>query len=118
MNASISIDNLSKSYDGGKTFALDKLSLRVQPGEVYGFLGANGAGKSTTIRLLLNFIQPTNGSAQIMGLDSVADTVAAKRHIGYLSGDVALWPKVTGNELFAYLSKLQQIQLEIIPQYN
>jgi len=108
MNASISIDNLSKSYDGGKTFALDKLSLRVQPGEVYGFLGANGAGKSTTIRLLLNFIQPTNGSAQIMGLDSVADTVAAKRHIGYLSGDVALWPKVTGNELFAYLSKLQQ----------
>lgn len=108
MNASISIDSLSKSYDGGKTLALNKLSLQVQPGEVYGFLGANGAGKSTTIRLLLNFIQPSGGSAQIMGLDCVKDSVAAKRHIGYLSGDVALWPKVTGTELFAYLSKLQQ----------
>lgn len=107
MSANISIDKLSKSYDGGKTFALDKLTLHVQPGEVYGFLGANGAGKSTTIRLLLNFIQPTSGDANIMGKDIVSESVAVKRHVGYLSGEVALWPKVTGHELFAYLSKLQ-----------
>jgi ABC-2 type transport system ATP-binding protein len=69
MNTSISISELSKVYPGTTVAALDKLSLEVAPGEVYGFLGANGAGKSTTIRLLLNFLQPTAGSASVMGLD-------------------------------------------------
>lgn len=104
---SIAINNLTKVYEGSRVAALDDLSLQVRPGEVYGFLGANGAGKSTTIRLLLNFIQPTSGKAQIMGKDIVADTVDVKKHVGYLAGDVVLWPKVTGNELFAYLIKLQ-----------
>jgi ABC-2 type transport system ATP-binding protein len=104
---SIDIKNLSKIYAGNSAPALDKLTLQVHPGEVYGFLGANGAGKSTTIRLLLNFIQPTKGTATIMGKDIVRDTVAVKKYVGYLAGDVALWPKVTGNELFAYLMKLQ-----------
>jgi ABC-2 type transport system ATP-binding protein len=107
MAASITIINLSKIYSSASTPALDTLSLQVQPGEVYGFLGANGAGKSTAIRLLLNFIQPSSGTATIMGKDIVADNVAVKKHVGYLSGDVALWPKVTGNEMFAYLMKLQ-----------
>lgn len=107
VSASISIKDLSKSYDGGKTFALDKLTLHVNPGEVYGFLGANGAGKSTTIRLLLNFIQPTSGDGWIVDKHIVKDSVGVKRHIGYLSGEVALWPKVTAHELFTYLSKLQ-----------
>ncbi len=108
MNSGIVIRKLSKTYKGSRTPALDKLSLSVRAGEVYGFLGANGAGKTTTIRLLMNFIEPTGGRARIMGLDSAADSVSIKRHVGYLSGDVALWPKVTGNELFAYLSRLQQ----------
>ena len=104
----IVIRKLSKTYLHNRTPALDKLTLTVKPGEVYGFLGANGAGKSTTIRLLLNFLQPTKGHASIAGLDIVKDAVAVKRHVGYLSGEVALWSKVTGNELFAYLAKLQQ----------
>ncbi|MFZ1249132.1 MAG: ABC transporter ATP-binding protein [Candidatus Saccharimonadales bacterium] len=107
MAASIDIKHLTKVYAGAKTPSLDKLSLHVNPGEVYGFLGANGAGKSTTIRLLLNFIQPSSGTAKIMGLDVVQDSVSVKKQVGYLAGDVALWPKVTGNELFAYLMKLQ-----------
>lgn len=107
MGASIDIKNLTKVYASSKIAALDKLTLQVQPGEVYGFLGANGAGKSTTIRLLLNFIQPTSGYAHIMGSDIVADNVEVKKHVGYLAGDVALWPKVTGNEMFSYLMKLQ-----------
>lgn len=104
---SIDIHGLTKTYAGSTVPALDALTLHVQAGEVYGFLGANGAGKSTTIRLLLNFIQPSAGTAHIMGIDSVKDTVAVKKHVGYLAGDVALWPKVTGNEMFAYLMKLQ-----------
>ena len=107
MSDSINIQKLTKLYQGTTSPALDNLTLRVSPGEVYGFLGANGAGKSTTIRLLLNFIQPTSGTASIMGLDIVKDTVAVKKHVGYLSGEIALWPRVTGNEMFSYLGKLQ-----------
>ncbi|QQS69527.1 ABC transporter ATP-binding protein [Candidatus Saccharibacteria bacterium] len=107
MSDSIDIQELTKLYQGTTSPALDNLTLRVSPGEVYGFLGANGAGKSTTIRLLLNFIQPTSGTASIMGLDIVKDTVAVKKHVGYLSGEIALWPRVTGNEMFSYLGKLQ-----------
>jgi ABC-2 type transport system ATP-binding protein len=106
MNANLQIINLTKRYPGTSVAALDNLTLAVQPGEVYGFLGANGAGKTTTIRLLLNFIQPSGGQANIMGKDIVKDSVEVKRHVGYLAGDVALWANVTGNELFAYLSKL------------
>jgi ABC-2 type transport system ATP-binding protein len=108
MSVSIDITELSKVYPDTYAPALDALSLQVSAGEVYGFLGANGAGKSTTIRLLLNFIQPTSGKAKIMGKDIVTDTVAVKKHVGYLAGDVALWPRVTGHELFAYLMRLHK----------
>ena len=94
-------------YPGASQKALDKLNLKVQAGEVYGFLGANGAGKTTTIRLLLNFIQPTSGTATIHGLDIVKNSVAVKKQVGYLAGDIALWPKVTGQQLFDYLMQLQ-----------
>jgi len=107
MSASIIIDQLSKQYVSSQPLALDNLTLHVNPGEVYGFLGANGAGKSTTIRLLLNFLQSTSGSASVMGFDVATQSVKARRHIGYLSGDVALYPKTTGKELLDYLTKLQ-----------
>lgn len=107
MAASIQIERLTKFYDGEKTPALDNLTLQVEPGEVYGFLGANGAGKSTTIRLLMNFLQPSGGTAKIMGLDIVESSVEAKKQIGYLSGDVALYTKPTGRQLLDYLGRLQ-----------
>ena len=107
MAASIVAVNLTKRYGRGQALALDNLSFEIQPGEVYGYLGANGAGKSTTIRLLMNFLQPTSGSATITGFDSVRDTVAIKKHVGYLAGDVALYTKPTGRELLDYLAALQ-----------
>jgi ABC-2 type transport system ATP-binding protein len=106
--AALTLDSLSKRYRGSKNLALDTVSLQVTPGEVYGFLGANGAGKSTAIRTILNFIQPTSGTVTICGLDSVTESVEAKRHIGYLAGDIALYPTVTAGELFAYMARLQQ----------
>lgn len=108
MAASILTDQLTKYYPGSKVAALDGLSLQVQPGEVYGFLGANGAGKSTAIRLLLNFLQPTSGSVHICGLSVATKSVEARKHIGYLAGDVALYPKATGRELLDYLTSLQK----------
>lgn len=106
-DAPLVLDKLSKRYRGATTYALKDLSLQVAGGEVYGFLGANGAGKSTTIRTLLNFIQPTSGSARIMGKDIVRDSVAIKRHVGYLAGEVALYDKMTGKQFLAYMADLQ-----------
>lgn len=103
MSRGIRTHKLTKFYGSTQTAALTDLSIAIEPGEIYGFLGANGAGKSTTIRLLLNFLQPSAGTATINDLDSVRDAVEVKRHIGYLSGDVALYPKATGAELLDYM---------------
>jgi len=99
--------NLSKRYEGTKKFALKGLDLDVHKGEVYGFLGPNGAGKSTTIRLLMNFIHPTAGEAKILGYDSVADSTKAKDFVGYLAGDIALYPRMTGRQFLDYMATLQ-----------
>lgn len=107
MSVSILAEDLTKFYGREKIPALHGLNLHVDAGEIYGFLGANGAGKSTTIRLLLNFLQPTNGTAKILSLDSRKNAVEIKKHVGYLAGDVALYPKVTGQQLLDYLSSLQ-----------
>jgi ABC-2 type transport system ATP-binding protein len=105
--ASIVVQGLSKRYAGGSRLALDNLSLSVSPGEVYGFLGPNGAGKSTTIRLLMNFIKPTSGTATILGQDIVNDSVAIKKSVGYLSGDVSMYRKMTGRQFIDYMNDLQ-----------
>ncbi|HET8708726.1 MAG TPA: ABC transporter ATP-binding protein [Candidatus Saccharimonadales bacterium] len=107
---SLVAEGLSKKYRGARDFALHNLSLHVASGEIYGFLGSNGAGKSTTIRTLLNFIQPTGGTARICGLDIVKDSVAVKRHIGYLAGEVALYDRMTGKEFLSYMAALQPLK--------
>ncbi|HEX5797669.1 MAG TPA: ABC transporter ATP-binding protein [Candidatus Saccharimonadales bacterium] len=104
------IKGLSKKYPGSEIYALKDLSLSVKPGEVYGFLGPNGAGKSTTIRTLLNFIQPTSGEATILGYDIVKESTEIKKHIGYLSGDLAVYKKMTGKQYLRYLSELQPLK--------
>ena len=109
-NAQITLNKLSKRYPGAKEFSLKNVTLSVPAGEVYGFLGANGAGKSTTIRTLLNFIQPTEGTATIMGLDIVQDSVAIKRHVGYLAGELALYDKMTGKQFLSYMAELQPVK--------
>jgi ABC-2 type transport system ATP-binding protein len=103
----IACQKLSKRYKGSDIYALHDLDLTVKAGEVYGFLGPNGAGKSTTIRTLMNFIQPTSGSATILGKDIVNDSVDIKRSVGYLSSDMAMYPKMTGRQFLDYMSELQ-----------
>lgn len=107
MATAVKLTNLTKRYGGSKVAAVDNLSLTIAKGEIYGFLGSNGAGKSTTIRMLLNFLQPTGGTAAILGKDSVTDSVELKRRMGYLAGDVALYERVTAAQLLDYLGKLQ-----------
>jgi ABC-2 type transport system ATP-binding protein len=85
---------LTKTYADG-TLALDHLDLLIEPGEVYCLLGANGAGKTTTINLFLDFLQPTSGQALIAGIEVLKDPLGAKKHVGYLSENVMLYPNLT-----------------------
>ena len=72
-----------------------------------GFLGPNGAGKSTTMRLLLGQLRPTEGSAELLGLDHRRDGLEIRRRIGFLPGDLALYPKLTGAAVLRYLGALR-----------
>jgi ABC-2 type transport system ATP-binding protein len=86
--------------------ALEDLSVEVREGEIFGFLGPNGAGKSTTIRLLLGYLHPSGGSASVMGLDIVRDSVEIRRQTGYLPGGIALYDTMSGEDLLDYLGEL------------
>ncbi len=90
----IETDRLTKRY--GSARGIEDLDLVVDAGEVFGFLGPNGSGKSTTIRTLLDFQRPTSGSARVLGLDSTRDSVAIRRRVGYLPGDLHLFDRMTG----------------------
>jgi ABC-2 type transport system ATP-binding protein len=96
---------LSKRY--GAAWALHDLDLAVSQGEVLGYLGPNGAGKTTTLRLLLGLIAPTSGSATIFGLDVQRQAVAVHRRLAYVSGDVSLWPSLSGKETLTLLGRVQ-----------
>lgn len=91
------LEGLTKYY--GSTVGVESLSFEARAGEVLGFLGPNGSGKTTTIRLLLGFLNPTSGSARVLGLDSRRESVAIRKRAGYLPGDVALYGDRTGDEL-------------------
>ena len=97
---------LSKTF-GGEVRALQEVDLRVEQGEVFGFLGPNGAGKSTLIRILLDLMRPTAGRAALLGEDSRSPGGAARRAVGYLPGDLRLWPRATGRAQLASLSALR-----------
>lgn len=107
MKNALVLKNLTKRYKGASVAALDGISLQVAPKEVYGFLGSNGAGKSTTIRLLLDFLRPTEGSARILGKPANGSTShELKKDVGYLAGDVVLQPGVNARRLLKYLASL------------
>jgi ABC-2 type transport system ATP-binding protein len=86
-------EELSKSY--GAVAALARLDLEDRPGDVLGYLGPNGSGKTTTIRLLLGQIQPTSGRVEIFGPDRQDQVVEAHRHLADLPGETDLWPELT-----------------------
>lgn len=100
----ISIRGLTKRY--GSLTALNDLNLDVMPGEVLGFLGLNGAGKTTAIRLLLDLLRPSSGQAFIFGRDCWLDGLAARAQVGYLPGELGLYPDLTGLEILNFLASL------------
>src|SRR6516164_7505291 len=98
-------DQLTKDY--GHFRALDRLSLTVSPGEVFGLLGPNGSGKSTALRLILGFLKPTSGRATVAGHDCWSDGVAARRQVAYLPGELRLYENMTGRQLVRFLGRMR-----------
>jgi ABC-2 type transport system ATP-binding protein len=101
----IEITGLVKTF--GTTRALDGLDLDVARGEVHGFLGPNGSGKTTTIRVLLGFIRADSGDVRLLDGDPWRDAVALHRRLAYVPGDVTLWPKLSGGEVIDLLGRLR-----------
>jgi ABC-2 type transport system ATP-binding protein len=97
--------DLTKRYEDGE-LALDGLTFRVEPGEIFCMFGANGAGKTTTINLFLNFIPATSGTALIEGIDVAKDPLTAKRHVSFVSENVMLYGNFTAIQNLDYFSKL------------
>ena len=102
----IKLNNIHKSFSLNK--ALDGLSLEVNPGEIYGLLGANGAGKSTTMNLLLGFLQPDSGSIEVF--DSHNELNNKKAKIGYIPENVNLYPYLSGIENLDYFCKIARLK--------
>ena len=91
----------------GSFTALDGLDLTVHEGEVHGFLGPNGSGKTTTLRLALGMLRSNAGSLTVLGLDPWRDAAKIHRRVAYVPGDVSLWPNLTGGEVIDLLGRLQ-----------
>ncbi len=101
----IHTEGLTKHY--GEVKAVVNLNLDIRAGEIFGFLGPNGSGKTTTIRTMLDEIRPTAGRASILGLDTHDKAVEIRRHIGYLPGDLAMYPNLTGKDTLTYFANLR-----------
>lgn len=102
--APITIDNVTLSY--GAHRVLNRLSLAVEASTVYALLGGNGAGKSTTLAVLLGFVRPEHGRVAVAGIDPVTDADAARRRMAYLPENVALYEHLSAAENADYLIAL------------
>ena len=108
--AILATQQLGKRY--GTKVGVEDINLEVHPGTIFGFLGPNGAGKTTAIRLLLGFLKPTSGQAQILGLDCWRKSHLIKREVGYLAGDVRLYPWLTVRNALPILSGARKQNLD------
>ncbi|KOU65377.1 ABC transporter ATP-binding protein [Streptomyces sp. IGB124] len=102
----IELTGLTKRY--GPVVGVDRLSLTVGTGEVFGFLGPNGAGKTTTLRCLTGLLKPSEGRVRVLGLDPITDHSRVAPHLGYLPGELRLYPELSGAETLDLLSALQE----------
>jgi ABC-2 type transport system ATP-binding protein len=104
LTSNLSIHGLKKRF--GDVIAVDHLDLELSAGQIFGLLGPNAAGKSTTILMLAGIIRPSGGSASVLGLDLVGDSEAVKSHTGYVTQDFALYPELTVAENLTFYSSL------------
>jgi sodium transport system ATP-binding protein len=110
----IEFEALTKQY--GDFAAVRELTLRVEPGEVYALLGANGAGKTTALRCLATLLAPTAGTARIDGHDVRTAPLEARSKLGFLSASMGLYERLTARELLLYFGRLQGLDEQALRQ--
>ncbi len=103
-------ENLCRRY-GGRV-GIDSVTLNVPEGQVFGFLGPNGAGKTTTIRILLGLLRPTSGIARVFGMDSWRKSHQIKEDLGYLPGDLRLYPWLTARSAVRMAGRIRGLNLD------
>jgi len=105
----IEVQELRKTFRDkkrGDIHAVDGLSLRAEPGKIYGLLGANGAGKTTLLRMLATLLKPTSGTAIVAGYDVVEEAEKVRANVGFLAASTALYGRLTAREMIAYFGEL------------
>ena len=108
----ISVSNLSRSY--GSTLAVDNVSFEITNGEVVGLLGHNGAGKTTIMKMITGFIEPSSGSVEVDGLVLGENTAGIQKKIGYLPENCPVWPEMRVTDYLIYQAKLHLVEEEMI----
>jgi ABC-2 type transport system ATP-binding protein len=107
MAAAIRMEALSKSFNS--FLAVDGLTLDVEHGEIFGFLGHNGAGKTVTVNMLTTLVKPSSGTASVCGCDVVRQSLEARRHIGYVPENVRLYDSMTAKENLLFFARLSNV---------
>jgi ABC-2 type transport system ATP-binding protein len=109
LDFAVQTHGLTRDFGGFR--AVNGIDLAVPAGSLYGFLGPNGAGKSTTIKCLTGLLRPTAGTMTILGVDPLADPVAVKRRIGVVPEDLALFDRLTAQEMLSFVAQVHGIDL-------
>jgi ABC-2 type transport system ATP-binding protein len=104
MTAAVHVDQVTKRF--GATVALDALSFDVQSGELFGFIGPDGAGKTTLFRILATLLLPTSGSATVLGQDTKKDLWALRPRLGYMAGRFSLYPDLSVEENLGFYASV------------
>jgi ABC-2 type transport system ATP-binding protein len=108
MEYALELENLTKRF--GEKTAVDNLTLRLRPGSFLGLLGRNGAGKSTTLKMVTGLLQPTEGCIRVLGLDLAKDDIAIKRQIGVMPEDMALLEYLTGPQYLRFVGRMYGLE--------
>jgi ABC-2 type transport system ATP-binding protein len=103
----LSLDRLSVTY--GERPAVQSLSLTVQPGEIYGLLGSNGAGKTSTIKAIVGLVRPVGGEIRVFGLDALRDSLTVKARIGYVPETSMLYEALTPREFLEFVASVRRM---------
>ncbi len=110
----IEVRNLGKRF--GSKWAVHHLNLKLKEGEIYGLLGPNGAGKTTTLRMIANLLDPTEGEIEVGGLKAQEAPLEVKRKIGFLTGNTALYDRLTPREMLRFFGQLHGMKRDLLEE--
>ena len=109
----LKIENFTKIYRNSDVKAVDNLNIELKKGEVFGFLGSNGSGKSTTIKCLTGILPISEGKITICGHSIEKDPIAAKKLIGYVPDNHAVFERLTGREYVNHIANLYNVDVKL-----